>query len=208
VLSNGAERFFRASQERHMNDAEFIELLHATYLKKDDELKRQFDRSLPFGDALFDRWERARRLKFGEETSIYNSALIYGEVKVGMSVWIGPYALLDGSGGGIVIGDYCSISAGVHIYTHDTVLWALSGGKLQKHASAVHIGSCVYVGSQCVITAGVRIGTRCVLAANSFVNRNVPDGTIVGGSPAEVIGRVEGEGESVRITMLSSSLKR
>jgi acetyltransferase-like isoleucine patch superfamily enzyme len=188
-----------------MDTRDFLDLLHATYLRREAELKQQFDRSLPFGDALFDRWERARRLNFGKKASIYNSSLVYGDVRVGASTWIGPYTILDGSGGGITIGDYCSISAGVHVYTHDTVSWALSGGKLPKHAAAVHIGSCVYVGSQCVITAGVRIGTRCVLAANSFVNRDVPDDTIVGGSPAEVIGHVEGEGESVRVTMLSKS---
>jgi serine acetyltransferase len=181
---------------------EFVQLLQAAYLDREAELKLRFHRSLPFGDALFDRWERARRLGFGDGASIYNSSLVYGEVSVGAKTWIGPYALLDGSGGGITIGDYCSISAGVHVYTHDTVLWALSGGKCSKRTARVQIGSCVYVGSQCVIAAGVRIGARCVIAANSFVNRDVPDSTVVGGSPAEVIGHVEGEGEAVRVTML------
>jgi len=191
-----------------MDIRDFHDLLRAIYLRREAELKQQFDRSLPFGDALFDRWERARRLNFGEKASIYNSSLVYGDVRVGASTWIGPYTILDGSGGGISIGDYCSISAGVHIYTHDTVFWALSGGKLSKQTAAVQIGSCVYVGSQCVITSGVRIGTRCVLAANSFVNCDVPEGTVVGGSPAKVIGHVVGEGDSVRLTMLSQDLKR
>jgi acetyltransferase-like isoleucine patch superfamily enzyme len=191
-----------------MDTRDFLDQLHETYLRREAELKQQFDRSLPFGDALFDRWERARRLNFGEKASIYNSSLVYGDVRVGANTWIGPYTILDGSGGGITIGDYCSISAGVHIYTHDTVLWALSGGKLLKHTAAVHIGNSVYVGSQSVITAGVRIGMRCVLASNSFVNRDVPDGTIVGGSPAEVIGHVVGEGDSVKITMLSKTVRR
>jgi len=185
-----------------MDAREFYDLLCETYLQREAELRKRFARSLSFGDALFDRWDRARSLGFGDRTSIYNSALVYGEVLVGSHTWIGPYTILDGSGGGIVIGNYCSISAGVHIYTHDTLSWALSGGKLPRHVSGVHIGSCVYIGSQCVITSGVRIGTRCVLAANSFVNHDVPDGTIVGGSPAEVIGHVVGEGESVRVTML------
>jgi acetyltransferase-like isoleucine patch superfamily enzyme len=88
------------------------------------------------------------------------------------------------------------------------VLWALSGGRLAKHESAVYIGDCVYIGSQCVVASGVRIGSRCVIAANSFVNCNVPDCTVVGGSPAEVIGRVEGEGDSVQVVMSSRQTKR
>ena len=186
-----------------MDNAEFQRLLEAVYLQREADLKQRYDRSLPFADAMFDRWERARRLGFGEGTSIYNSVLIFGDVKVGANAWIGPFTILDGSGGGITIGDYCSISAGVHVYTHDTVLWALSGGQLSKHVAPVHIGSCVYVGSQCVLAAGVRIGTQCVIAANSFVNSDVPDGTIVGGSPAQIIGRISGEGHSVKLNMFS-----
>ena len=191
-----------------MDTHEFLELLRGTYLQREAELREQFDRSLSFGDALFDRWERARHLNFGEKASIYNSALVYGRVNVGANTWVGPYTILDGSGGGVTIGEYCSISAGVQIYTHDTVLWALSGGRLAKHESAVYIGDCVYIGSQCVIASGVRIGSRCVIAANSFVNCNVPDCTVVGGSPAEVIGRVEGEGDSVQVVMSSRQTKR
>ncbi len=185
-----------------MDTHEFLRVLQMAYLEREAELKQKFNRSLPLADALFDRWERARRLGFEEGSSIYNSALVYGDVKVGAHTWIGPYTLLDGSGGGVTIGDYCSISAGTHIYTHDSVFWALSGGKVPKRTGAVAIGNCVYIGSQCIITAGVRVGSRCVVAANSFVNRDVPDGMIVGGSPAKVIGRVDGEGESVRVRMI------
>ena len=105
--------------------------LHLIYHHNDEELRKEFDRSLSFQDGFFDRWERADRLGFGLGSSIYNSSLIYGEVSVAEETWIGPYTVLDGSGGHIKIGRNCSVSAGVHIYTHDTVMWALSGGKSQ-----------------------------------------------------------------------------
>ncbi len=39
-----------------------------------DALTRQnWDRSIPFSDALFDRWERARDLGFGEGSSVFDS---------------------------------------------------------------------------------------------------------------------------------------
>lgn len=182
-----------------MTPERFAELLVACYRANEDRLLQDHQRSLSFQDGMFDRWERARRLGFGERTSIYNSATVFGNVSVGADSWIGPNTVLDGSGGGLSIGSFCSIASGVHIYTHDTVLWALSGGALQRAEGSVSIGSCVYIGSQSVIAAGVRIGSRCVIGANSFVNNDVADGTVVGGSPARRIGTVVGESDAVRI---------
>src|SRR5438128_2380565 len=177
----------------------FAELLRACYEAHDERLRRDYRRSLPFQDAVLDRWERARRLGFDEGASIYNSAAVFGDVRVGRKTWIGPNALLDGSGGGLEIGDFCSISSGVQIYTHDTVLWALSGGILPRAQASVRIGDCVYIGSQSIIAAGVTIGSRSVIAANSYVNHDVPERTVWGGSPAHRIGVVIGEAGDVRI---------
>lgn len=178
---------------------EFAALLRELHGVHDDELRARYARSLPFADGFFDRWERARRLGFGEGASIYDSACVFGQVEVGANSWIGPNTVLDGSGGKLSIGSFCSISAAVHIYTHDTVRWALSGGKLPNRQQPVAIGDCVYIGSQCVIAAGVTIGDRCVLSANSLVIGDVPAGTVVGGTPAKPIGCVEGEGADVRL---------
>jgi carbonic anhydrase/acetyltransferase-like protein (isoleucine patch superfamily) len=188
-----------------MTPAELRKALEDVRLAREAELKSQHDRSLPFADGLFDRWERAQRLGFAQEASIYDSACVFGDVSVGAGTWIGPWVMLDGSGGGIRIGSTCTISAGVHIYTHDTVLWALSGGKIQPHQGAVAIGDRVYVGSQSVIGRGVRIGDMSVVAANSFVNRDVGARTIVGGTPAKTIGRVEGDREKIRLVFARSN---
>jgi carbonic anhydrase/acetyltransferase-like protein (isoleucine patch superfamily) len=182
-------------------DADDVDALRELLLRvrqaEDERLRRDWNRSLPFGDALFDRWERARGLGFGDGASIYDSALVYGEVQAGEQTWIGPYTLLDGSGGGIEIGSYCSISAGVHIYTHDTVMWALSGGRADRRTAATRIGDRCHVGAQSIVAAGVELGTQCVVAANSFVNRSFPGATIVGGTPAVVLGRVRADGDDI-----------
>ena len=89
------------------------------------QMRADHDRDLPFDELLSDRWERARSLGFGEGTSVYASAIVMFDVRVGASTWIGPWVMLDGRGG-LEIGDYCSISSGVQVYTHDTVAWALS----------------------------------------------------------------------------------
>lgn len=176
-----------------------LESLREVYRAQDRLMRERFQRSLPFQDSIIDRWERARLLGFEENASIYNSAIVYGDVRVGRNSWIGPYVVLDGTGGGVTIGEFCSISAGVHIYTHDTVEWALSGGRSEARRARVAIGDRCYVGSQSVIKAGVTIASHCVVAANSFVNRDVPERCIVGGSPARRIGAVLFDGDTPRL---------
>lgn len=160
----------------------------------DDELRARWDRSLPLGDALGDRWARAERLGFGAGASVYDSVAVFGDVEVGEHTWIGPWCLLDGSGGPLRIGAWCSISAGVHLYTHDTVARSLSLGVADRATGPVVIGDGCHLGAQSVIRHGVTIGRRCVIGANSFVNRDVPDATVVAGSPARPVGLVRGEG--------------
>ena len=96
---------------------DFKKNIHQFYKKVSQELKSNFDRNLSFQDAVFDRWERAKELNFGTNTSIYNSSSVFGNVKVGENSWIGPNTLLDGTGGELIIGNNCSISSGVQIFS-------------------------------------------------------------------------------------------
>lgn len=154
------------------------------------EVRARWNRDLPTGELLSDRWERARALGFAEGTSIYDSSYVFGEVAVGRNTWIGPFTLLDGSGG-LSIGDNCSISSGVQIYSHDTVKWAVSGGSAPYEYAPTRIGNSCYIGSQTVVAKGVSVGDNTVVGACSFVNRDLPERTVAVGTPARAIGRVE-----------------
>ncbi|MBM6893880.1 acyltransferase [Desulfovibrio piger] len=158
--------------------------LGAFYAERSRYFQKRFNRAVPFGDTVVDRWEKARMLGFGKNTSIYDSALVLGDVRVGSNVWIGPHVVLDGTGGGLCIGSYCSISAGVQIYTHNSVGWAVTGGQQAYMAKPVTIGSCVYIGPNVTIAAGVSIGDHVIIGAHSFVNKNVKSQTFVAGVPA------------------------
>jgi len=163
------------------------------YKSLQEEFKRKWNRSLPFHEEMLGdkiRWERAKFLGFGDGTSIYQSSYVYGDVKVGRHTWIGPFTILDGSGG-LEIGDYCSISAGVQIYTHETVEWAVTGGKAKYVYAPVRIGNCCFIGPLTVIRMGVTIGDHCIIGAHSFVNKSIPSNSIAVGCPARIIGKVK-----------------
>ena len=162
------------------------------------EIRERHDRGVPFADALFDRWERAAALGFGRDASIYDSSLVLGAVAVGESTWIGPYTVLDGRGG-LSIGHHCSISAGVQIYSHDTVRWALTGGRAPEERAATRLGDCCYVGPQTVIGSGVSVGDHSLIGAQSFVRESIPPHSIAVGTPARVVGRVEISGDDARL---------
>lgn len=166
------------------------ELLHSLkkfWLHRRREVDASFKRTLPFADYIVDRWEKAKELGFGEGTSIYDSALVLGDVKVGDKTWIGPAVVLDGSGG-LVIGSYCSISAGVQIYSHDTVKWAISGGTFEYEYASTSIGNNCYIGPNTIIAKGVSIGDGCIVGANSLVLVDIPPGSKAFGSPCRVTG--------------------
>ena len=166
--------------------AELLEELRTLLAEQQQVVRERWNRSLPFGDYIADRWQKAKSLGFGEGSSIYDSALVLGDVRVGKNTWIGPFTVLDGSNG-LEIGDNCSVSAGVQIYTHDTVKWATSGGREKPERAPVQIGHNCYIGPNTIISKGVTIGCGCVIGANSLVNQNIPDGMKAWGTPARII---------------------
>jgi len=157
---------------------------------EDKRTREQWNRSLPLIEAVTDRWERASAQGFGAGTSIYHLSYVFGDVSVGENTWIGPYTLLDGSGG-LRIGGWCSISVGVQIYSHNTVKWAVTRGRAAYERSPTTIGDCCFLGPQCVVAMGVTVGSQCVVGAHSYVNDDLPERSIAFGAPARVVGRVE-----------------
>ena len=145
-----------------------------------------FKRMLPFGEMFVDRWEKARFYGFGEGTSIYDSSVVLGNVCVGEKCWIGPNTILDGSGG-LEIGDFCDISAGTHIYTHDTVDRVIFGSDITR--ASVKIGSHCYIAPHVIITMGVTIGDYVVIGANSLVNSDIPSYSKGWGTPFRIKGK-------------------
>jgi len=162
--------------------------LRSLWLQRRREVDSSFKRTLPFADYIVDRWEKAKELGFGEGASIYDSAIVFGDVRVGKKTWIGPNVILDGSGG-LVIGSYCSISAGAQIYSHDSVKWAVSEGKAGYEYAKTNIGDNCFIGPNTIIVKGVTIGNGCIIGANSLVLDDIPAGSKAYGTPCKVMGK-------------------
>lgn len=168
-----------------MDAEDVLDQLRNAWRWMQKEQGRHLNRSLPFGDGLVDRWERASMLGFGQDASIYDSAIVIGDVQVGESTWVGPNTLLDGSGG-LRIGSFCSISAGVQIYTHNSVGWSISGGVDEISRRETTIGDRCYIGPGSIIEMGVSIGDGCVVGAFSLVRDSLPAGVKAWGQPCRV----------------------
>ena len=87
--------------------------------------------------------------------------------------------------GGVVIGDDCLIG-------HNTVMATLNhdlapSRRADMHPAPVVLGRNVWIGSNVTVLPGVTIGDNAVVAAASVVTKDVPENTVVVGSPARVV---------------------
>ncbi len=172
------------------------------------DMKKKWKRVLPNNELLSNRWEKAEFIKAKKGASIYDNSYIFGNVKIGRNTWVGPFTILDGSGGGILVGDNCSISSGVHIYTHNTVKWALTGGKAEYEKKSVKIGNYCYIGPYSIITMGSSIGKCCVIGAHSLVNSKIPPYSIVMGIPGKVVGNIKIHGKKVTFNYFKTNMRK
>lgn len=115
---------------------------------------------------------------------------IIGEPSIGKGTWIGPFTVIDGSGG-LTIGEGCDIGPGAKIYTHSSARRCLSGRAFNEiEREATVIGSRVFVGSNAVVFAGVTVGDEVIIQPNSVVTADVPARTVVSGNPARPVASV------------------
>lgn len=109
-------------------------------------------------------------------------------IKIADNVGIGDFAHIGGAGGveigsNTIIGAYLSIHPENHIFTDlDTLI--KDQGVTQE---GIKIGSNCWIGAKVTILDGVTIGSGCVIAAGSVVNKNIPDNSVIAGVPAKII---------------------
>jgi acetyltransferase-like isoleucine patch superfamily enzyme len=182
-------------------DTELRRELTALLISLRKRMKAKHDRHVATGDLLTDRWELARELGFGEGTSVYDNCLVLGDVRVGKHCWVGPDTILDGQGG-LVIGDYVDIGAGVHVYTHHTIERALTGHKASMFKRPSSIGNCCFIAPKATIAPGTVLGDHTFVAAASYVEGSFPAYSYLAGNPARRVGVVEVSDARARVKPL------
>lgn len=136
-----------------------------------------------------------------------------GEVVIGNNVFIGRSKLICKSK--IEIGDNVFMAWGTYVYDHNShsldyrerekdinqqLLDYRSGQFFIENKNwevvdtkPIKICSNAWIGMNCIILKGITIGEGAVVGAGSVVTRDVPAWTVVGGNPAVVIKKLEGE---------------
>lgn len=88
----------------------------------------------------------------------------------------------------IEIGDNVTMAPRVHILCHDASTKQFLG---YTKIGRVNIGDNVFIGAESVILPGVTIGKNVIVGANSTVTHDIPDNSVVAGSPAKIICTLE-----------------
>jgi acetyltransferase-like isoleucine patch superfamily enzyme/2-polyprenyl-3-methyl-5-hydroxy-6-metoxy-1,4-benzoquinol methylase/glycosyltransferase involved in cell wall biosynthesis len=90
-----------------------------------------------------------------------------------------------------VIEKYVIIGPNVHISDHghayENIALPIMYQGVTSTTNEVVIGEGSWIGINSVIVGNVRVGKGCVIAANSFVNKDIPDFTVAAGNPAKII---------------------
>ena len=126
------------------------------------------------------------KFKIGNYSYIHNSTFLsIGKLSIGNHSVINSKCLIDNRGE-IFIGNNVSIAHQCKIYTtgHDINCNYFTGIK-----KPVYINDYAVLFSSCIIQPGVTIGEGAVVFPGSVVTKNVEPYTLVGGSPAKVIGK-------------------
>lgn len=124
----------------------------------------------------------------GRRFEVSNGVYIWGleNLSVGDDVYIAPGVTVI-CPEQVVIGDGVMLSPGV-VVDSGNHLWR--EGRYQRHESElrpISIGAGTWIAANATVVAGATIGTGVLVAANSVVTNDVPDGAVVGGVPARVL---------------------
>lgn len=89
--------------------------------------------------------------------------------------------------GKITIGDNVFFGPNVSIFTAGHPIHPESRNTGYEYGIPITIGNNVWVGGNCVILPGVKIGDNCVIGAGSVVTKDIPDNMCAAGNPCRVI---------------------
>jgi len=134
--------------------------------------------------------------KIGDRVKIAKRCSIFGGpanlLEIGKDSYVGMNTTLNGFRAKLIIGERVSVAQNVNIMVDSG---PNASPELQKIYPIIEgpivIGDDSWIGVNCVIMPNVKLGKFCVVAANSFVNSDFEDYSLIGGSPAKFIKKIK-----------------
>lgn len=108
-------------------------------------------------------------------------------IAIGQGTYIGRDFRVSTYKSEISIGKFCQIASEVSLETNTHAIEERSGPYRVRIQKPIVIHDGVWIGSRALILPGVTIGRNAIVAGGSVVTKDVPDDTLVGGSPARII---------------------
>ena len=132
-----------------------------------------------------DRWQRAQKAGFTRfEPVVDPMAVLASTVSIADGAYVNAAATV---GAYAVLGQSASINRNASVGHHTALDEFVSIGPGATIAARCKIGRGVMVGSGAAVAPGLHIGKNSVIGLGSAVIRDVPENTMVAGSPAKVI---------------------
>jgi acetyltransferase-like isoleucine patch superfamily enzyme len=132
------------------------------------------------------------RLEIGRQTFLEAGVTLQsseGRIRLGQRVYLSR-GVTVGAVGLVEIGDFALVGPGCYITDadhrfEDPVMPVPDQGMTSKGPTVLEDN--VWLGANVVVTSGVRIGRRSVIAANSVVTKDIPEFSLAAGIPARVV---------------------
>lgn len=132
-----------------------------------------------------------KQVKLPKNYFIADTAVVIGNVALGNDVSIWFNVVIRGDSELISIGEESNIQDGTVMHTDPGYPMSLGRGVTVGHKAMLHgctVGDYSLVGINAVVLNGAKIGSHCIIGANALVTENmeVPDGSLVMGTPAKI----------------------
>ncbi len=139
---------------------------------------------------------------------IAHNATLIGAVSLGADVSIWYNAVLRADGDRISIGPETNVQDGAVLHVDHGAPLTLGRGVTIGHKAVVHgctVGDYSLIGINAVVLNGARIGNYCIIGANALIpeGKEIPDGSLVVGSPGRVIRTLE-EADRAKLKMMAA----